>query len=350
MGCLFWYVSCEENFKKNNSIFLFDHFHSLLLEDPRKIFNEAYPWIQFQTYPSPSGLSDQALLWREGDGQWEESQLISALTLGKIYSTVERHTNPAKALHYLQMAALKENEEALGLLADLYSEDQLVPQDLQLPRQYLTQAAEVGDLDAILRLGLCHIEGEMGLSVNVAEGLSLLKMASTRGHPRAGLLLFIYTFEAPEEIQDFDVAWEHLQRSAGLGCVASKYHLGRVLLQGKTRTNGKTYRIGVSSDVPRGLALLQEAAEAGELTAINSYGLFLLNGRFVDRDLAAAREWFTKSLDIGDTEDSGIAHFNIGLSYELEGLHSEALHSYQKAHSMGMSLAEQKIEEMNALI
>src|SRR3989338_489052 len=79
MGCLFWYVSCEENLKKNNSIFLCDHFHSLLLVDPRKIFNEAYPWIQFQTYPSPSGLSDQALLWREGDGQWEESQLLWGL-------------------------------------------------------------------------------------------------------------------------------------------------------------------------------------------------------------------------------------------------------------------------------
>jgi TPR repeat protein len=56
---------------------------------------------------------------------------------------------------------------------------------------------------------------------------------------------------------------------------------------------------GIARDASAGLALVREAAEAGEVEAQSYLGAMLLDGRAGPTDAKEAREWLTKAAEQG---------------------------------------------------
>jgi hypothetical protein len=91
----------------------------------------------------------------------------------------------------------------------------------------------------------------------------------------------------------------------------------------------------------------RQAAEAGDASAQMRLGVMYLDGDRVDRDYAAAMQWFQKAADQGNTD----AQTYIGLLYQYgDGVardYAEAMRWYRKAADQGNASAQNNIGGLN---
>jgi serine/threonine-protein kinase len=222
--------------------------------------------------------------------------------------------NPAAAREHLEAAAAKGSPAAMGHL-ELLAESAGEPAGVAAG--WCAKAAQAGDPEAMLRLGLRLIDGR-GVTADPAEAKRWLERAGQAGViaalPHLGRLcsdpaeaLGHYTLAAeagdPEGMtrlgvallrgagteRDLEGAAGWLAKAAALGHAEAQGAWGTLLLRGQ----------GTAPDPASGVEWLQKGAEGGDAHALCELGWLHENGEHVAQDDAAAERAYRASVEAG---------------------------------------------------
>jgi TPR repeat protein len=145
----------------------------------------------------------------------------------------------------------------------------------------LVKLADGGDTDAQYLAGMVFLFGRGTIPKAPARGCAYEEKASARRADAMHLVGMCYQSGA-SGAPDKAKAEAAYARAADMGFTKSKCALGQMLMADPKRT-------------ARGLALCQEAGEAGDVEAQVAVGNAYFNGSAGKRDLAAARTWYDKA-------------------------------------------------------
>jgi len=174
----------------------------------------------------------------------------------------------AQALRYANRAAATEHGRSLYLLSLIHGSGWGVPADAAKSRGFLERAAKAGDVVARADYAVMLYEGRMGAPRDVATACALFAEVLVK-----------------EEV----------------GMVAS-YYLGLATARGEC---------GLGPDMPRALALIRRAAEAGVTEAERDIGRALETGDGTERNLDAALVWYTRAAAKSD----GFSLWRLGMAH-----------------------------------
>lgn len=194
----------------------------------------------------------------QGDSHARVRLARHLLSKGDSLPEDERNT----ALQWIQDAAEKNDLEALRSIGEFheYGLYGLKP-DPALAVECYTRAAEGGDIPSMTNIGILHANG-WGIPKNPELGAKWMKQAAEAGH------------------------------------VTAMYQLGLMYIHGD----------GVLPNTDLSLRWLNRAAESGSSEAAFTLAEAYLHGQIVPQDLALAMEWYLKSAEAGFPE----AYFSLG--------------------------------------
>ncbi|MCB1205515.1 MAG: sel1 repeat family protein [Verrucomicrobiae bacterium] len=155
----------------------------------------------------------------------------------------------------------------------------------------LREAAKSGDSFAQFRLAVCYRDG-LGVEADPVEAYRWFRASAESGHVGAQTQVAIdYLMEGGGVPVDFEQAIVWLQKAAAAGDVEARTHLGWC------HANG----FGVSQDFGQAERLLEDAAQEGNLLAMNGLAR-LLSGEIdgFEPDLERAFEWYLRAAEAGD--------------------------------------------------
>lgn len=144
---------------------------------------------------------------------------------------------------------------------------------------YFKRAAEAGDANGLNNLGIC-LQNGFGCGKDEAEAFSCFSKAAQKGHAEAVNNLGRFYREGVCVRRDLAIARRCFQVSAGQGNPSGQLNFALALLRGE----------GAAADPDRGIALLVNLADAGELEAVDCLFLCYSQG------LGAVKPDATKSL------------------------------------------------------
>ena len=156
-----------------------------------------------------------------------------------------------KAVRWYTQAAQAHHAKAQRSLGAMYEGGYGVKQNLQQAYAWYKRAAAQGLPDAQLRLGTLFFEGR-GVKADRVQAQHWIRKSAEGGNHNAQMALGVMLAEI--DPQD-SVRW--YQRSADQGNVSAKQNLALVYFSGQ----------GVSRDLTKALALVDEAIEAGNYSA-----------------------------------------------------------------------------------
>lgn len=203
-----------------------------------------------------------------------------------------------------------------------YREGDGVPKDMGKAIDYLTMAADQGDVHASSSLGYIYMVGE-GCDVDPGKAEMYLRKASDGGVAEAMCNLGFLLSES-----DIDGAIRMFESAADSGSVmamknlAALYHGGNGVTRDckiaadwyrrasdrgdidSTCVLASMYRNGDGIPVDKNMAveLYRKAADSGDPDAQYDLAFMLDSGEGVPMDRASAREYFIRSADQGDTD------------------------------------------------
>ncbi len=157
----------------------------------------------------------------------------------------------------------------------------------------LQHAADAGSSEANHRLGIVFAEGRLGLVRNDTRAAELFEKAASAGHHRAEINLGILYMRGQGVPRDLVQARAWLEKAAANDEPNALYALGRAMEQ----SDGP-----VMADSVRAADLYRGAAEKGHALAALRYGLALVDGLGVKRDLVAAQRWLLQAQASGVPE------------------------------------------------
>lgn len=148
------------------------------------------------------------------------------------------------------------------------------------------QAAQRGDLDARMRLGLMFHEGD-GVSRDPEQAAHWFKLAASEDLP-AGEAALGYLHEQGVGVQqNFAEALTWYRRAAEKKHAWAQYRLGMMYRDGR----------GVPKDNEQAVNLLKAAAEQGDVGGLFHLGEMYENGWGTVQDASAASEWYRKAAE-----------------------------------------------------
>lgn len=250
---------------------------------------EADPELARQLYEQAASQDkEQALLAlakAHAPGGWLEEDSDKSLAYAQRYAK------------QLEAGAEQGDVDAMLKLASLYSPDGLLGEQSEQQINWLQRAAQQGDLDAIARAGHEMIKvGEFQL------GISLLEDAARQGHVEAMTYLgqALLTPEnggqpAPSRAE----RW--LNEAIQAGSNDARVILGRALVGGQAGLD----------DLPRGINLLEQAAENNDPLALAQLGALLMDDERVDSQPTIAADYLERGHELGHpwaTQQLGAAY------------------------------------------
>ena len=152
----------------------------------------------------------------------------------------------------------------------------------------LTAMADAGAADAQYYAGAMYIFGRGAIAKDPARGCAYEQKASASRADAMHLLAQCYQTGAGGA-QDKAKAEAAYMQAAAMGFPKSKCALGRMLM-------------AAPSQAPRGLALCQEAAKAGDADAQAALGDAYFNGAGATRDRGEARKWYDMAAKQNDLD------------------------------------------------
>ena len=164
----------------------------------------------------------------------ERGDLESQVALGKAYAygTPRLEKDPAQARAWLELAALKGDDEAQYELGSLFYSGSGVDLDYFNAREWWIESALQGNLDAQQKLGYLYSEG-LGVDQDYGKAKDWYLRAAQRGHAEAQTLLGSLYHEGNRIPHDFNEAFKWYKLAAEQGhahaqyTVATLYHDGR---------------------------------------------------------------------------------------------------------------------------
>lgn len=225
------------------------------------------------------------------------------------------------ALTLATKQAEERDPQAHTLVARIHAEGLGVPQDQKLAAQWYQRGMELGDVEAMLGLGLMHARG-LGVAQDYAKAAELMEKAAATGHAEAVYNLALLFLAGKGKAENPQRGFRLMQYAAEKGVMAAMYDLGTLYATGAgTEANafeaakwiGKAANEGhpeaeldyavillKDHDVPaeqkaklraRAVELLRSAGTKGIVAAQNRLAHCYLGGVGVTKDLVEAAKW-----------------------------------------------------------
>lgn len=153
-----------------------------------------------------------------------------------------------KALYWYQKAWDQGNTMAGSIIGTMYVKGLLGEGKEGEGFSMLKQAAQEGSIDALREMGYFYLEG-MGVPKDEEEGLRMLHEAAEEGDGESFSRIGIYYLKKDEKEKAFD----YFSKAAVRGDASGEYHLAHFYLQG----------IFVPKNIRKAASLLQQAKEKG---------------------------------------------------------------------------------------
>jgi len=161
-------------------------------------------------------------------------------------------------------------------------------------------AAQQGDLDARMRLGLMFHEGD-GVSRDPEQAAHWFKLAASE-HLPAGQAALGYLHEQGMGVeQNFAQALTWYRKAAAKNHAWAEYRLGMMYRDGR----------GVPRDNEKAIELLRAAANQGDVGGLFHLGEMYENGWGTAQDPSAASEWYRKAAE----RNHDRAEYNLAVMY-----------------------------------
>lgn len=229
----------------------------------------------------------------------------------------------ARAREFYELGAARRNDWAMTNLAEFYQKGLGVERDPEAAEQWYLQAAKSGELTAQTRLARMYQDGD-GIPQNFSKARLWFETAASRGVPNGVTRLGIMYEQGQGSRPDVEAAARLYLRAAREGDGEAYFRLGRLyasqtplfddparaalLLERalEQRVYGAERELarlletgrGVQKDVARARALYTAAAD-GNPWAARDAGRAFASGDGVEPDLAAAADWYRKSMEGG---------------------------------------------------
>ena len=159
---------------------------------------------------------------------------------------------------------------------------QIDPQVLIAVRR-VKQAAEQGNLEACYRLGMMYGNGD-GVPLDHAAAAEWMSRAAQHGHIEARLTMAWMYANGVGVDQDEERTRHWYRQAAEQGSAQAQYMLG---------TMYRFSQYGVEQDMAQAVDWYLKAADQGFAPAQFALGRLLMDGRYVERDEAAALQWLS---------------------------------------------------------
>ena len=143
-----------------------------------------------------------------------------------------------KGLALLQSAASVENREALEILGSLYLSGSGFEHNPIKAEDFLQRSIKAGSKDAARILGEAMIAGA-GVKKNAAEGLKLLEAAGVKGDARSLIVLGRYYLDGKHAKPDLKRGRAYYEQAAALGNTDGVQQLGNSLIWSKASSDVK---------------------------------------------------------------------------------------------------------------
>jgi TPR repeat protein len=210
-----------------------------------------------------------------------------------------------------------------------------VNQDKTEAAKLFHKAAEQGQVNAQLYLGICYDKGT-GVNQNKTEAAKWCRKAAEQGDAKAQFRLGEYYDKGEGVTQDKVEAAKLFHKAAEQGHITARFRLGEYYDKGE----------GVMQDTAEAVKWIHKAAEQGHVTAQLYNGMYYDKGTGVTQDKAEAVKWYRKAAEQGQVN----AQFRLAVCYEKgEGVAQdkvEAAKWYRKAAGQGNALAEKRLYEL----
>lgn len=237
-----------------------------------------------------------------------------------------------------RLAAEKGDLEAQVQLGLMYAKGDGVPQDNQLAQQWWQKAAAKGSAKAQFNMGLLYFDGSLGVKQDSTQAALWLRKAANQNLASAQYFLAQLLWRGEGVAQNKNEAMQLLRKAADQGEDRAQYMLGYNYLVGQ----------GVSKDIDLAVVWWRKSAEQNNVDAMNALGLCYEDGSGVTRDQKQAIELFRKAAELGGTR----AQNNLGrIYYRGSGVaqnFDEALKFWSKAAEQGDAEARFQLGVLHA--
>ena len=229
-----------------------------------------------------------------------------------------------QTVHWLSLAAEKQNANALVTLGLCCLEGTGTQKDAPRGFRLLENAANLGDKRGQYYAAVCLLEGT-GTQPDPKRAVQLLHSSAKQGYANASLHLGICYLEGVGTAQHAAKAHNHLEDARALGNATAQYYLGTMYRDG----------IGVAQDDALAAQHFKESADGDVSNASYQYALCLIGGKGVSRDVSLAAGYLHRAAEGGVAD----AQYALGSCYEFgDGVRtdlSEAIKWYTLAAEGG---------------
>ncbi len=201
--------------------------------------------------------------------------------------------NPEEAVKWYLKAAEQGSSTAQKNLGVLYQFGKGVEKNEAEAVIWYRKAAEQGNLKAQENLGFMYKNG-LGVGVDYGEAAKWYFVAAKKGSARAQNILGLMYQSGSGVPQDFGRAITWYIKALNQRYTKTYASIDSLMKEDEDSDQTLFYR--------ELLAIIQKRADQGEIKAQNTMGLFYRYGKGVDRDRAAAEQWFKKAIKLGSGE------------------------------------------------
>jgi TPR repeat protein len=208
-------------------------------------------------------------------------------------SRMSKHLSKMGAWHVVHKAAEQGDIQASILIGLCYAIGHgNTPQDDKEAARYFRKGADGGNPEVALVLGTWILEGRGGLKRDPADAVKYIEMASSKNLQEAHTMYGIMCNEGLGTLRDHQKAASLFSRAAAGGDLKALYHFGMLQIEGR----------GVKSAHAEGIDAVRRAATGGIAEAQLAVSIWYRDGAFgTKQDDRKALEWAMKAAKQGHT-------------------------------------------------
>ena len=207
--------------------------------------------------------------------------------LGQMYydgKYVKKDTN--KAIHYLTLAANKNDPNAQHMLGRLYTEGENVDHDLNKAIYYYTLAANQSFLKSLNNLGFMYYVGKY-VKKDIKKAIHYYTLAVDQNLPSAQTFFGVLYTEGKYVKQDITKGIQYLIKAAKQNELNAQHNLGIIYYEGKL----------VPRNINKAIYYYTLSANQNDNNAQYTLGTIYYEGKFIKQDINKAIHYLTLAAD-----------------------------------------------------
>lgn len=253
----------------------------------------------------------------------ETGNALNGVILGVYYIKQKEFE---KGFYWLQQAADKGDANAAVLLGVCYENGVVVDENPQEAAKWFTKGTEQNNDDALEQLGKCYFSG-YGVDKDIQKAITLFEKAAAQDNTNAQVMLGRCYTAGAGVAQNLMEAAKWFSLAAEQDDADGQYYLGLAFLPGN----------GVEKDVEKAFHLFELSARQDNALAQNKLGQCYESGIAGVTDEAEAFKWYRRAAEQG----LDVAQHNLALCY-ADGVgvtrdYTEAIKWYEKAAEQGVA-------------